>query len=115
MLYIGEGSIERGQLNQTTVSSNLLITGRTLLRLAKEVLANCKKMMALVTSPHSPYKDGNSPSGTNWDDYAKWCLDSMYCQEIEDKQGTTSGLLVAANEIVPPCKQGQPRKGGGKK
>jgi hypothetical protein len=109
-LFVGEGSIERERLCRKTVSSNLPITGRTLLRLAKEVLANCKKMMALVMSPNSPYKDGDFPSGTNWDDYAKWCLDSMYRQDVEDKQGTAVLPATEVNDeggplpagVVPP-------------
>jgi hypothetical protein len=112
-LYVGHGSIERKRLSRKTVTSDHPITGRTLLRLAKEVLANCKKMMALVKSPSSPYKDGNFPSGTNWDDYAKWCLDSMYRQDVEDKQGTTklptSTNVDDAGPLVPsvPAPQAQ--------
>ena len=69
-IFVGEGSIEKRLLSQKSLTNETGITGRTMLRLAKEVLANCKKMNALVMSSESPYKDFRSfPSGTNYDDY----------------------------------------------
>jgi hypothetical protein len=82
-IYVGEGSIEKGLLaRKSLLNATATISGRTLLRLAKEVLCNCKKMMALVMARDSPYKDGCFPSGTNWDDYAKWCLVAFHKSEI---------------------------------
>ncbi|KAI2500247.1 hypothetical protein MHU86_14254 [Fragilaria crotonensis] len=91
-VFIGEGSIERAFLcSKSLANQTTPITGRTLLRLAKEVLCNCKKMQALVTRRDSPYKDMHYiPSGTNWEDYIKWCLSAMYKAEC----GRTEGELV---------------------
>jgi hypothetical protein len=83
-IFVGEGSIEKQfLLRQSLFNKRAIITGRTLLLrlVAKEVLCNCKKMMGIVTSSTSPYKDGNFLLGTNWDDYARWCLKSMYQNE----------------------------------
>lgn len=81
-IFVGEGSIEKGLLYRKSLTkTNQVITGRTLLRLAKDVICNCKKMLALVTDATSPYKDGTYPSGTNWDDYARWCLSAMFNSE----------------------------------
>jgi hypothetical protein len=81
-IFVGEGSIERRLLIQKSLTNETPVTGRTMLRLAKEVLTNCKKMQALVMSSRSPYKDFHSfPSGTNYDDYLKWCLAAMLQDE----------------------------------
>jgi hypothetical protein len=81
-IFVGEGSIEKGLLcRKSLTNKKQVITGRTLLRLAKEVLCNCKKMLALVMDATSPYRDGSYPSGMNWDDYARWCLSAMYNSE----------------------------------
>ena len=78
-VFVGEGSIEKSLLcGKTLRNSASFVTGRTMLRHAKDVLCNCKKMTAIVTASNSPYKNGNFPSGTNWDDYIKWCLIAMY-------------------------------------
>jgi hypothetical protein len=45
ILFIGKGSIERGFLCSKSLANQTPVTGRTLLRLAKEVLCNCKKMI----------------------------------------------------------------------
>jgi hypothetical protein len=53
-----------------------------MLRLAKDVVSNCKKMQAFVTRSNLLYKDINyTPSGTNYEDYIKWCLSAMYNTE----------------------------------
>jgi hypothetical protein len=92
-IFVGEGSIEKGLLCSKSLANQTPITGRTLLRLAKEVLCNCKKMQALVTRRDSPYKDMNYiPSGTNWEDYVKWCLSAMYKAE----GGKTEGTCISA-------------------
>ena len=84
-IFIGKGSIERRFLCSKSLANQTPITGRTLLRLAKEVLCNCTKMQALVTRRDSPYKDMHYiPSGTNWEDYIKWCLSAMYKAEGEE-------------------------------
>jgi hypothetical protein len=70
--FVGKGSIEKLLLMNKSVgqaSSGSNVTGRTLLRAAKDVLCNCKKLTAIVTAPNSHYQDGNIPSETNWDDY----------------------------------------------
>ncbi len=66
-IFVGEGSIEKGLLYRKSLTkTNQMITGRTLLRLAKDVICNCKKMLALMTDATSPYVDGSYPSGMNW-------------------------------------------------
>ena len=89
-IFVGNGSIERsflvvGKTKGTTVSP---ISGRTLLRVANEVLRSCKKMTAIVTAPNSPYKDGHFPSGTNWEDYIlQWCITAMKKSVVAEKAG----------------------------
>ncbi|KAI2511360.1 hypothetical protein MHU86_2971 [Fragilaria crotonensis] len=62
-----------------------------MLRLAKDVLSNCKKMQALVTRSDLPYKDINyTPSGTNYEDYVKWCLSAMYNAEQNNEKAKTT-------------------------
>ncbi len=91
-IYMSEGSIEKGLLSRKSLlNTTTTVSGRTLLRLAKEVLCNCKKMMALVMARDLLYKDGSFPSGTNWDDNAKWCLVAFYRSEI-------SGMIRADSE-----------------
>ena len=105
-IYVGEGSIEKGLLaRKSLLNATATISGRTLLRLAKEVLCNCKKMMALVMARDLPYKDGCFPSGTNWDDYAKWCLIAFHKSEISggvyraDSASTmTSSTICTSND-----------------
>jgi hypothetical protein len=84
-IYVGEGSIEKEFLYRKSLLKNSTggtISGRTMLRLAKEVLCNCKKMQALVVSSLSPYRNPHEfPSGMNWDDYIEWCLNAMYQSE----------------------------------
>jgi hypothetical protein len=43
-IFVGEGSIEKRLLLKKSLTNETGITGRTMLRLAKEFLANCKKM-----------------------------------------------------------------------
>ena len=81
-------SIEKALLCRKVPTNETPISGRTLLRLAKEVLCNCKKLQAIVTANNSPYKDGDSgPSGTNWEDYIQWCLKAMYKAESANEVG----------------------------
>ena len=81
-IFVGDASIEKRLLYQKSLTNETPITGRTMLRLAKEVLMNCKKMQALVMSSQSPYKDFSSfPSGTSYDDYLNWCLGAMFREE----------------------------------
>ena len=68
------------------------------MRHAKEVLANCKKMQALVSSSCSPYKDRTFPSGMNWDDYIHWCLGAMYRLEEEGVGGDLSSGVVTLQD-----------------
>jgi hypothetical protein len=91
-IFVGEGSIEKRLLLQKSLTNETPITGRTMLRLAKEVLTNCKKMQALVMSRQSPYKDFHSfPSGTNYNDYLKWCLTAMFLSDREGAIGKSYG------------------------
>lgn len=84
-IFVGKGSIERALLSRKAPANETPISGRTLLRLAKEVLCNCKKLQAIVSANNSPYKDGESgPSGTNWEDYIQWCLKAMYKAESNE-------------------------------
>jgi hypothetical protein len=87
-IFVGDGSIERSFLVVGKTKPTVLpISGRTLLRVAKEVLRSCKKMTAIVTASNSPYKDGNFPSGTNWDDYIRWCITAMKKCVAAEKAG----------------------------
>ena len=87
-IFVGKGSIEKALLCRKAPANETPISGRTLLRLAKEVLCNCKKLQAIVTANNSPYKDGDSgPSGTNWEDYIQWCLKAMYKAESANEVG----------------------------
>ena len=104
-IFVGKGSIEKSLLMSKSVgraSSISNVTGRTLLRAAKDVLCNCKKLTAIVTASNSPYKDGNFPSGTNWDDYIYWCLAAMKKAVVEKAvlPGEKAAVLVA--EKPPP-------------
>ena len=54
-IYVGSGSIEKELLCRKSLVNSSQISGRTMLRLAKDVLSNCKKMQALVTRSDSPY------------------------------------------------------------
>jgi hypothetical protein len=38
--------------------------------------------MAPVMARDSPYKDKSFPSGSNWDDFTKWCLVAFHRNEI---------------------------------
>jgi hypothetical protein len=92
-ISVGEGSIEKRLLIQKSLTNKTPITGRTMLRLAKEVLTNCKKMQALVMLRQSPYKDFHSfPLGSNYDDYLKWCLTAMFLSD-EGAIGKSHGCL----------------------
>jgi hypothetical protein len=78
LVYVGDGSIEKGLLLQKSLfGTGEKISGRTLVRMLKVVLCNCKIMMAIVKSKRSPYKDGTFPSGANWEDYILWYLVEM--------------------------------------
>ena len=85
---------------QKTLTNETGINRWTMLRLVKEVLANCKKMNAIATSSKSLYKEFKCfPSGTNYDDYLNKCLTAMFAND-DDKRGmselsrTMSSVLV---------------------
>ena len=66
LVYAGDGSTEEGVLLQKSLFGiGEKISGHTLVRMSSAVLYNCKKMMAIVKSKGSPYKEGTFPSGTN--------------------------------------------------
>jgi hypothetical protein len=76
-VFVGEGSIEKSLLcGKTLRNSASVLTGRTMLWHAKDVVCNCKE--TIVTLKNLLYKNGNFPSGTNCDDYIRWCLIAMY-------------------------------------
>ena len=54
-IYVGNRSIEKELLCSKSLVNQSQIFGRTMLRLAKHVICNCKKMQALVTRSDSPY------------------------------------------------------------
>ncbi|KAI2493859.1 hypothetical protein MHU86_14752 [Fragilaria crotonensis] len=66
-IYAGKGLIEKGLLARKSLlnaSTASYYQWEDLAVIGKEVLCNCKKMIALVMAHHSPYKDGSSfPSG----------------------------------------------------
>ena len=96
-IYVGKGSIDKHLLLSKTVGSfSTGVSGRTMLRHAKDVLCNCKKMMAIVTASNSPYKDGNFPSGTNWDDYITWCIVTMKKEMMMTEKPSPSPACSAA-------------------
>ena len=75
MAYVSDGSLKKSLLSQKLLHvTDKKILGRILHSMAKNVLKNCKKMMAIVKRKDSPYKDGRFPSGTNWEDYNLWFL-----------------------------------------
>ena len=96
IVYVGEGSVEKKMLSQKSLYVTEKITGRTLHRLAKTVLKNCKKMLAIVKSKHSPYKVGMFPSGTNWEDYILWCLIEMK-KECDREEGARIEAMLKNN------------------
>ena len=109
-IFVGDGSIEKDFLSRKSLKNSTggMISGRTMLRLAKEVLCNCKKMQALVVSSTSPYKNPQEfPSGMNWDDYIKWCLNAMF-QESEKQQQLTMILGENASAKSPAGKKQRP-------
>ena len=102
-VFVGKGSIEKSLLlskSEGRASSVSNVSGRSLLRAAKDVLCNCKKLTAIVTASNSPYKDGNYPSGTNWDDYIYWCLAAMKKAVVEKAVGGETSTVVAEKHAV---------------
>lgn len=89
-VFVGQKSITKELLSQKNFKNSDRIPGSTLLGKGKAVVKTCKKMMALVTASGSPYRDGSFPSGTNWDDYIKWCLVAM--QKEYDREAKEKGL-----------------------
>ena len=69
-------------------------------------MKTCKKMTAIVTASGSPYCDGSFPSGTNWDDYIKWCLVEMQKEfdreeRIKKPQAATAvGATLTGDDIT---------------
>lgn len=106
-IFVGPGSITKELVSQTNFTNTTQITGASLLSKAKIVIRTCKKMMALVMAPGSPYRDGNFPSGTNWDDYIKWCIVAWQkeCErEADEKKITRMPVPPAAatDSTAPP-------------
>jgi hypothetical protein len=100
-IFVGMGSIERSLLIGKTDGATVThVTGRTLLRAAKDVLRSCKKMMLIATASNSPYKDGNFPSGTNWDDYIKWCVVEMKKVTADEKAGMIAKPGLTISQVV---------------
>ena len=59
-------------------------------------------MMAMIIAPESPYHDGTFPaSGTNWDDYIKWCLVAMQNDcDREAKRKLLNDYLTFKNYLL---------------
>jgi hypothetical protein len=95
-IFVGPTSITKDLLLQRNFTNTTKITGRTLHKRALQAVQTCKKMMALVTAPGCPYRDGDFPSGTNWDDYILWCLDAIQVEfEREEKARQPRGMQTA--------------------
>jgi hypothetical protein len=81
------------------------IQGQTLLSKAIEVVTNCTKMMAIVLSAKSPYKEGTFPFGTNYDDYASWFLSEFFeVWKIAEwkKAKASNDIQKVVPETMPP-------------
>jgi hypothetical protein len=55
-------------------------------------------MMGLVTASGSPYREGTYPSGTNWDDYIKWCLVAMRNECDREAKAKQQHVSIATTE-----------------
>jgi hypothetical protein len=101
-IFVGPTSITKELLSKKNFANNEKITGRTLHKKAKEVIATCKKMMSLVTASGCPYRDGTFPSGTNWDDYILWCLVAMQHESAREanKEKLASKSAPATTETA---------------
>jgi hypothetical protein len=118
-IFVGPGSITKELVSQTNFTNTAPITGASLLAKAKIVVRTCKKMMALVMAPGSPYRDGTFPSGTNWDDYIKWCIVAWQkeCEREADEKKITTMMpappvaaldsTVAASTTAPPAEENE--------
>ncbi len=98
-VFVGQKSITKELLSQKNFTNSDRIPGSKLLGKGKTVVKTCKKIMALVTASGSPYCDGTLPSGTNWDDYIKWCLVAMqneYDRETKEKGQCGSSATTEA-------------------
>ena len=104
-IFDGPGSITREIVSQTNFTNTARISGASLLAKAKAVVKTCKKMTAIVTASGSPYRDGSFPSGTNWDDYIKWCLVEMQKEfdreeRIKKPQAATAGGATLTGDDI---------------
>ncbi|KAI2489249.1 hypothetical protein MHU86_25344 [Fragilaria crotonensis] len=106
-IFVGPMSITKELLSKKNFTNNERIAGRTLLRKAKDVVATCKKMMGLATALGSPYRDGTFPSGTNWDDYIKWCLVAMHndcdremAKHVNEESAVTTTTTTTFTTVV---------------
>jgi hypothetical protein len=105
-IFVGATFITKHLLLQRNVINTTKITGRTFHKKALQAVQTCKKMMALMTAPGSPYQDGDFPSGADWNDYIRWCLDAIQMEfDREERarqprgmQTAMSGPTVMANE-----------------
>ena len=111
-IFVGTGSITKEIVSQTNFTNTTRILGVSLLTKAKAVVKTCKKMMAIVTASGSPYRDGTFPSGTNWDDYIKWCLEEMQkeCDREADakkiRSPTADGIATTATTAATTTTDG---------
>ena len=76
-------------ISKANQNGDHLISGRTLLSNAEEVMKNCRKAMSHVHAFLD--RDGNFPSGRNDEDLDKYVLDQMYKYEVSDEDGDSSG------------------------
>jgi hypothetical protein len=103
----GHGGISKDVLWHKSLSSNKreTVSPKTLCDNAKEVLRNCKKALALVKAPASPYRDGDLPSGQRIEDYWLWVRKSMHlvttCKIVESYK---CFVIPACRVTVGTCK-----------
>lgn len=82
IIVADKGGINKRILSSRSLNSPVHLTGRTMLSHGKDVLANCKKALAIVKHVSSPYKNvaetGELPSGMSFEDYCSYVRTQMY-------------------------------------
>ena len=103
LVYVDDGSIEKGTLSQKSVNGDYGAEdhSRTLLQLLRQFYVPVK-MMVIVRAKGTPYKDGAFPSGTNWEDYILWCSIKMgkKCDREEAARIDAAHQKEAAAEVA---------------
>ena len=90
-------------LQRATLNRNVLITGRSLLSMAKDVIKNCKKALAYANAFLDT--EGNLPSGTNIDDLLDHVKEAMRADQLStnptvlDEEGNSRPRTVDTNSL----------------